>query len=97
MSMNTPKPCFAISAEANFEEGTWTFNPIGKYSVGAGRYAILREAEYLDLAGHRDELLNIARSVETALAEGYPASEVLDENSPLRDALRAATAKAEAQ
>lgn len=52
---------------------------------------------YGKATNQRDELLGIARSVEAALAQGFLASEVLDENSPLRDALRVAIAQAESR
>ena len=43
----TPEPCIAVSAEADFEAGTWTFEPVTEFRVGAGRFAIIRESDYL--------------------------------------------------
>lgn len=40
------------------------------------------------------ELLECAEAIELGLCNGFKAAEILDENSPIRDALRAAIAKA---
>lgn len=77
MSGQAQSVCFALSAEANFENGTWTLEPFGDYSVGAGRYAILREAEYLDLVGQCDELLIILEKTRAQWIHSIHAQECL--------------------
>lgn len=57
-------PCIAVSAEADFEAGTWTFEPIlPDFAVGAGRYAIIRETTFVALEQQRDELLAAAKNL----------------------------------
>jgi hypothetical protein len=46
---NNSVPCIAESVEADFERGTWTFEPVGDFVVGAGRYVIQSEANYVEL------------------------------------------------
>lgn len=97
--MITPKPCLALSADADFEDRTWTFNPIssfGKGSVGAGRYAILREAEYLDLLGHCNELLAVLKAVLKVSDETGEDDEYSTVWQSAIGNMRAAIAKAEA-
>jgi hypothetical protein len=43
---NKPEPCVAVSVEADFAKGTWTFEPAKNFVVGAGAYAIQRVDEY---------------------------------------------------
>lgn len=54
---HTKEPCIAESVTADFTEGTWLFEPVGNFRVGAGRYAIIPEGDYLELQQQRDELL----------------------------------------
>lgn len=46
------------------------------------------------LATAAPELLEIVETIELGLKRGYTPSELLDENSPIRDRIRAALAKA---
>lgn len=43
------------------------------------------------------DLLEALEAIEHALKMGFPASEILDENSPIRDGIRAAIAKAKGE
>jgi hypothetical protein len=58
----------AVSAEADFEAGTWTFEPKGPYAVGAGNYAIMREE-------HFKRLLTACRLAIKASAKNAPDGE----------------------
>lgn len=80
-------PCIAVSVEADFDAGTWTFEPVENFVVGAGRYTIMREAEYEAMKKQRDELLACLK----ALMDEETACE-LD-----RDLARFAIAKAESK
>lgn len=44
---NNTVPCVAVSVGADFESGTWTFEPVGDFVVGAGRYVIVPESVYV--------------------------------------------------
>ena len=46
---NNTVPCVAVSVGADFESGTWTFEPVGDFVVGAGRYVIQPESNHIEL------------------------------------------------
>lgn len=50
-----------------------------------------------DNQGNALELLEALKSIELSLAAKIPAQMILDENSPIRDAIRIAIAKAESK
>lgn len=47
--MNDPIVAYGMSNACDFEANTWTFDMINPYQVSAGKYAILKESEYLKL------------------------------------------------
>jgi hypothetical protein len=55
--MRTVKTQFGISATADFEENTWTFEMPDNYSVWAGNFAIVDKQVY-------DKMLDALRSIE---------------------------------
>lgn len=100
--------CVAESDSADFEQNTWTFSPVGDFSVGAGRYAIMMESAYLELKQQRDELLaalkDAATSLETIQLRSFGEESYLNHKDQMRGyagtragIARAAIAKAEAQ
>lgn len=62
----TAAPCIAVSSEADFEAGTWTFSPIENFVVGAGRYAILPKKRYDEIIKQRDDLLAAIEAVNVS-------------------------------
>lgn len=48
-AISTPKVFIGLSESADFQDHTWTFCMNENYAVGAGRYAIMREEDYLAL------------------------------------------------
>lgn len=102
--MTTP----VVPQEGRHTPGPWHRNikPATKYNtVWAGRNThVLRVVvdglppEQVEgnicLAAASPRLFDVCRAIEHALNAGHSAAEVLDENSPLRDELRAAIAAA---
>jgi hypothetical protein len=80
---------FGSSSEADFADGTWTFNMHGRFVVGAGGFAIVPRALY-------DELIAGARhfmAYETAMqADDHIAG--MQHYADAADRLRAALTKA---
>jgi hypothetical protein len=66
---NKAVPCVAESVEADFERGTWTFEPVGNFVVGAGRYVIVPEAEYV-VRELNDELLELVQQLVLGMPIG---------------------------
>ena len=75
--MSDKKVFFGISESADFENNTWEFEMIFPYSVGAGKYAIMRENDYQSAINQRDELLTALKRavIMSELDEGWEAIE----------------------
>lgn len=80
--MNT-KTLLADSHSADFEEGTWTFEPQEEFSVVAGTFAIMPEPQY-------EKLLTALRGIRNSMSahpDYEPDSEFEDMVSRVDDVL----------
>lgn len=80
---NNTVPCVAVSVGADFESGTWTFEPVGDFVVGAGRYVIVPESVYVsDKQGVMLEALRAAKNLfDEALPKFNWGASALDANA----------------
>ena len=86
--------CIAISHSADFDLGTWTFEPIGAYECRSGRFAIILEEEYVAGIEQRDALLDAARAAEAIFAGQKWLPDSTDTEAVALRMLRAAIQKA---
>lgn len=77
--MNTPTPLvkrnipaqFGTSAEADFEQNTWTFEMPETFEVYAGEFAIVDKEQYLTAVNYHDRMVECLKQfVDNGVAVG---------------------------
>lgn len=64
---HTPEVIFAVSHSADFEEGTYTFQPDKDFKVKAGRFAILADSDYHQLKSQSHKLVRALNDLVTCV------------------------------